>query len=756
MDPKPTPGDARPNPPESAFPFLDLNDPHHPGEESNVAGSLTGAIVARLGVFLGVTILTLAGVVVWTLSLPQIYDATSSIILNLEAPRVLGPSEDAYRILQESPRSRMTFETYLQTQLEVLHSSPVAERVVDQLHLDSMEDFIGPPAAGTTPTAEERRRKAITITLDRLRVIPVPGSMMVRLTFWDENPRRASEVANAVVDAYIDYILEREEMQSSRAVRWLEEQKTQIAGSVAASETALFEFRQRNQLLSRDQGKGVNTSTQRVDGLGIQLTAAEVRRIELQSRRDSTATFMQTYAGDVPTHMAEDPVVQSLRLRLVELAANHADEASHYGPRHGSVIQLKAELEEVQRLLSNEVSGILARLDADLQEAIASEAALRGRLEGQTAEAVERSRIEGEYAQLERRLDDERRLSQLITERLTNTELGSRLKTTNVYRHERAQPPVRPSRPRVPVNIAFGLLLGLFMGTLAAFAADNLDDAIRHEGEIERRTGLHVLGVVPTVRTGRGDVKPAPRSPHRQGLADRYVLEHPQSIYAESFRTIRTNLQFMRRSDGKRSLLVTSASVGDGKTSVSTNLAAAFAATGKRVLVIDTDLRRPCVHAVFGLDNSVGLGQVLVGELALAEAIRPVSDTLFVLGCGPIPPNPSELLASPAFGSLVQVLERDFDILVFDSPPVGVVSDAAILSGLVDDVVLVARAGVTHRRSFLSAVRSLRAVGSKILGCVVNEVDRRSGSYAYYAYRGYGYSSYTHPEKVDPAVDRAG
>ncbi|HCP47392.1 MAG TPA: hypothetical protein DIU15_15225 [Deltaproteobacteria bacterium] len=690
--------------------------------------------------------IVVAAITLFTLAQEKTYTASASMLIGREAPQFLGKAEGDYR-LQAGRRNNRAFERYLETQPHLLRGEPVLGRVVDRYGLDQRPEIGGPPvdSNGVEVPEQERRARAIKWLSKNSRVLPVDGTEIVKIIVSGADPVEVAELANAIVEAYLDYTFHLQRQATTGAIEWLTAEQEGLKNGVREAEGRLYRFREEHQILGRPDEDSENSVVQQVAALSSALTNAEIHRIALQSELDEVKRYLKAQDGDAPPHIQKDSLVQEQRRRVHTLQAKEAQQSAIVGPKHPSLVSLRAELTHSRNALASELERILRGLQSQLDEAYENERMLRDRLDSQTASAVALSRLESEYNQLVLDLRDKRRLASMVSERRTTTELASRLETTNVHQYERAVAPTKPSRPRVGLNITMGVLLGLFLGIMAAVALDQLDDAIRHAPEVEERLGITVLGTIPTVRPANADKKESHKRSERKGYADAYVLTHPTSMFSESFRGIRTNLLFMGPKEDFKSLLVTSAGVGEGKTSVASNLAAILAAANKRVLLIDTDLRRPRAHRVFDLDNDIGIGQVLLGDCSLDEAIRELNSGLHILTAGAHAPNPAEILASAAFNNLARELRRRYDWLIYDSPPLMLATDASILSRLVDGVVMVVRAGVTHRKAFAASARNLRSVNATILGAVVNEVDPRSGfgyGYGYgYGYR-YGYGKY--------------
>jgi polysaccharide biosynthesis transport protein len=286
--------------------------------------------------------------------------------------------------------------------------------------------------------------------------------------------------------------------------------------------------------------------------------------------------------------------------------------------------------------------------------------------------------------------------------------------------------PVSPQRKRA---VLLAAIIGLMLGVLSAVIADRFDDSVQTPDEVRHRLHLAILGSIPRVRDALF------RRTDRQSFR---LMSHaePQSLVAEAFRSLRTNIAFARAHSDLRTIVLTSPGPGDGKSTVACNLATIFAQQGQRTLLIDADLRRAVVNETFAIPRSPGLSDLLVGNARLADVAKAVEvSNLFLLPSGQFPPNPSELLGSPAMRDILEQAKTSFDMVVIDSPPVLAVTDSSVISSVVDGTIVVVRVGKTARDAVRRAVAQLRVVNGRVLGAVLNDVDFRSGVY----YGGYGY-----------------
>lgn len=315
---------------------------------------------------------------------------------------------------------------------------------------------------------------------------------------------------------------------------------------------------------------------------------------------------------------------------------------------------------------------------------------------------------------------------------------------------ERATENRVPVYPRAGVWMLAAFGVGLLLAFVLAYLVEVMDTSVRSVGELERLIGVTALGFLPNITRGTGSRR-STRAPAKgeDFERDTFVIDFPKSTMAESCRSIRTNLIFMGSEQPLRSILVTSAGPREGKTTASVSLAAVMAQSGSTVVIVDSDMRKPRLHKVFGLGGTLGLSSVLMGEASLDDVIQATRvPDLYLIPCGRVPENPAELLQSDRFREFVAELTERFGMVVFDSPPLVPVTDAAIIGAAVDGVVLVARSGATRREMIARAADILRGVNANLLGVVLNAIDvegRRRGGYYYYYYRHYG-EYYGQPE----------
>jgi capsular exopolysaccharide synthesis family protein len=367
-----------------------------------------------------------------------------------------------------------------------------------------------------------------------------------------------------------------------------------------------------------------------------------------------------------------------------------------------------------------------------------------------------------EYENLQSTLGAKKETRAGLLKRRDETGVLNRMEETqsgNVWLVEAAQPPRGPFRPNKKLNILLSLVMGLGLGVGLAFFFEYLDNSIKNGEDLERTAGIPALGLIPTLkRRGHGKVV-AMDSTGRFAPVEMVTHEAPKSHHAEAYRDLRTTLLLSSPDQPPRLLMITSAQPQEGKTVTSLNIAVSLTQIGKRVLILDADLRKPRAHKVLGLSRELGLSSWLAGNVAWQGLVTPTSiPGLSAVTAGPIPPNPAELLASNNFRQLLQDLRTSdsFDHVIIDTPPILAVADPLIVSEQVDGVLLVVQGGETPRQSVVAGIEKLRSAKTHLLGAVINNLPlAEQDSYSYRA--GYRYSYYTHPEtELMPGDDRGG
>ncbi len=715
---------------------------------------------------LGMTAAVGAAVVFWTVRQPKIYQATCTIEYDPNPVSPLGREvEDVANPVSSFWMSREFFST----QNRIISSRTVAERVVISLGLHRDRSYFGVPEGEPWDGASVEDTAALL--QERLTVEAIEETRLVALRVTDQSPERAATLANAIAEAYIAKTLQDRSGSTDRASEWLGSQRDTLRRQLEDSERDLHRFKQEHNILSVSMEDRQNLLASDIQHHNTKLQEARSRRRQLEARLARIRALVQS--DDVEAAAAafpENAALTTMRGELRNKVAEQQSLSARYGVNHQRMQSLQAETDALREQMRRELQGLLRVSEADVAEVRRIENGHRQDLEEAHNAGIELNLREIEYRGLNRERENTAKLYNLVLERTTETDLTRMHQSTHARVLDRALEPTAPVSPKFTSNVAGGVGAGLALGLALAFLLSRLDRRLRSVAEVEQ-TGLTVLGILPRIEEGEEaqpvyarKAKNGARRPRRAAQAagvsrDLFVHTHPMSAAAECCRTIRTNLTFMSADDPIRALVVTSASPREGKTTVTANIAISLAQSGKRVLLVDTDLRRPRVHRAFRVSSARGVTSVIVGEDRLTDVAQPTDvPNVDVLACGPVPPNPSELLHSHRFGDLVREALERYDRVIFDSPPLSAVTDAAVLAPQVDACLIVVKAQSTTRDALASALRQLRDVAANVVGGVFNDVDPRRKGYGgadyYYYYRSEGYYRAADDDHDDEDVHR--
>ncbi|NOZ85834.1 MAG: polysaccharide biosynthesis tyrosine autokinase [Deltaproteobacteria bacterium] len=660
-------------------------------------------------------------VTLYTLKQPKIYRAKTLVLIDRETPSVLSRVKEVVKLGETGFWGQLQ---YLNTQMKIIKSRHIAGKVVDYLNLEDSPDFSGPDPIGTL--------------LGMIDVKLIKDSRLVEIDVENKKPEMAQKLANAVAEEYRKANLERKTKATDDATKWLAVQLDNMLVKLKESEIALYKFKQEHNIVTTSLEDKVTMISRKLDAVSEELTKAESKRRVLEIRYEQLRNLAESKNIQTLAQVLTSPLIEKLRETEAELSKEREGLLKRYKEKHPAVQEVDAKLETVREKILKEVQDVILSVQSDLEAAKETEKKIRQTLQKTKNEALTLSKYEIDYGRLKREADNYQRLYKLLLQRQKESDLTRLLHVNNISIIDKAELPKNPVKPRVGLNILLAFIIGLLGGVGLAFLMEHLDNTLKSQEDVENVVGLPFLGLVPSIKNVNKGNK------HLPGKVDLYVHEHPKSSMAECARTIRTSLLFTTQGKSPLKLLVTSAGPQEGKTLIATTLSVTMAQAGNDTVLIDTDMRRPRVHKIFEMETgSKGLSAALVGECSLDEAIMktPVSN-LDIIPCGPIPPNPAELIGSEAFRELVRKLEGRYQRLVFDSPPVVAVTDAMVLSDVVDGVVLVLKSGRTTRELAKQAKKQLDDVDAKLLGCVMNDVDldsRDYGYYHYYYYHKYGY-----------------
>ena len=659
-------------------------------------------------------------VLIGTLSSSPIYKASTKVLIE----RV-----EAYNLTMMNPYYTSYDPEFYETQYQLIKSTSVAQKVVKMLSLENIYDsyFKGKkisPSGGRT-----KADVLADIISGGIIISPVKNSKIVNISFVSSNPEFATLVANSVATAYIEELLDMRMSSSRYSLEWMAKKAEEEKTKLEKSEMALQEYTKENNIVTL-QDKATLTP-ERLSEVNTQLTRAETRRKEIESlyRAANKVSANLKDAETIPV-IASDPTIQSLRSQIIKAEQNMEELSKKYGRKHPPMIKAEEDLKILQQKRDQEIKRVIGSIKNEYEIAKSNEAGLRGMLSSTKAEAINLNEKFIQYGVLTREVETNRQLYDALIKRMKEQSVTEEIRTVNVWVVEKAEKPTSPVKPRKSLNILLGLIVGLFGGIGLAFFIDYLDNTIKSPDEIEAKLHVPLLGIVPLLES------------KEEGIEE-IILKEPQSLYAESYKTIRTAILLSSASKPPQNIHITSMGPDEGKTVTSVNLATTIARSGYSVLLVDSDLRRPRIHSIFRLNNLSGLSTYLAGATFDIETVfkRPLTN-LSIIPAGPIPPNPSELLGSQRMHELMRVLNEQFDVIIWDSPPLMTVTDSLILSKILDGTILVIKAGKTTYEMVDRGLKVLKGrresdMESHILGVVLNGFDIRKSDQYYYQYYNY-------------------
>lgn len=656
---------------------------------------------------------------------PPVYRAAAKIIITQTAPQVVPDFQ------QVAPLGAGGYwgNEYYNTQYDIIRGRKVAASAAKLLNLHQDSVFLGTDPASLSP--EEALSRAADRITGQVGVSTIPDSLIALIAIDDTDPKRAALLANAVAQAYIAQNLSTALDTADNAEDDLGGQIAELERSLKKSEDELLAFQKENVLLSPRDESGNSITDQRLYSLNTELDQVRRERRELEWQKRQAQLLEKS--GDFLSVPVEEVLKSDLIANLKQDYITAQDELlelrSKYLEKHPLIIRQEERVAWLKENLDREVKNVLGAIEQKYAKAAEQESKLKADLDKTLEDALQEAEKKVRYRQLQRKVDDDEKLFSQVLQRYREISFTKALTGNNVELLEEARTPGAPYKPDLRYSVMIGFLAGLAAGLALAVLFELLDSTLKSEADAEQSFGAPFLGLIPALK------------PEEKESADLYAYRHPKSLLSEGYRSIRTNILFASHAKEPRTLLLTSPSPQEGKTTTALNLAAVMATSGTKTILVDTDMRRPRVHKAVGASNERGLTTVVLGEATIDEVVLATEvPGLFILPCGPIPPNPSEILGGARFREIKEQLMERFDRVIFDSPPVIAVTDAAVLGAQVDGVVLVANAEKTTKDLARQTGLRLRAVNAPVLGVIMNAVNLNSKSYHYaYYYNRYEY-----------------
>jgi len=677
----------------------------------------------RKTVILAVFLLVVITATLVTFILPESYSSMARIKVErdqsdvsfLTDPRMGGPQYDPY---------------FIQNEFETIKSERVLSNVVATLNLN--EEW-GKKYNGGLPF---KTHESIARIKQMMDLQPERNTSFIDIKVYSEKPEEAARLANEIANAYRSYRWETRKLLSMGGIDALEERMKEAEAKVHAAQTNVDGLRERYQ---------ISDAMASADAPTMLMTAETLRRMEA-NRIEIEGQFMQQemlleklqsmprekliYA--LPT-ASPDPILTSLLEQRTLAEQGLIVKQKDFGEQHPEVVKLRSQVEDIKMKINDQVDGILLGLDSRVSAVREQLKKLKEEVEKAKANDIATASKTQPYWEAKRKLEELQRFNQVLAMKIASEKIEVSLpKTTMVEVMDPALPGIRPVKPNKPLNIALGIIIGLVVGVGLAFFIEYLDTSVKTIDDVERSLQSPVLGVIP----------------QNVGLV---LEEGVDSPHAEAYRVLRTNILFSRKDEKLNTIAVVSAGAGEGKSTTVFNLASVFAQSKQRVLIVDSDLRRPTLHKMLGISNGLGLTNYLMKQNTLEEVIQTTDlPTLDFLASGKLPSSSLGILSSAQMKDLINELKRRYDFVFFDSPPIMGVSDASILASEVDMTLQVIQYRRYPQPMNIRAKQLIEKVGGNLVGIVLNNINM-SQDESYYYYSGYYHDYYSRNDDEDAA-----
>ena len=621
---------------------------------------------------------------------------------------------------------------FIQTEFEVIQSEVVLGTVIEQLKLN--EDWGKRYNGGQKFTVSE----TMALLKRQIDLRPVRNTSLIEIRVYSEKPEEASNLANEIARTYREYRFEQRRKFSQEGIKSLEDRYREYEDKVRSQQNKVDQLRVELKVPDAVVSENMPTillsaeTLRHIEGLRIESEAEYVKQRTLLDQLEKLDPKELTQT--IPTIGVQDNQLNEYLQGLAGVQQKLVSLRKELGPENTEVLKAIAQEEDLKEKISARTSGILKGLQAKVESTMQGLLALSNEVAKAQDSDVAQANKTRPYFEAKRDLEELIRFRQILTTKIAMEKTDLQLPKNSVVEIiDNAKPGLRPVRPNKPLNIALGVIIGLVVGVGLAFFIEYLDTSVKTIDDVERSLGSPVLGVIP----------------QNVGVL---LHEGAESPHAEAYRVLRTNLLFSRKDDKLNTVAVVSAGAGEGKSTTVFNLAAVFAQSGQRVIVVDSDLRRPTLHKMLKVTNNIGLTNYLLKQNTLEEVIQTTSlPTLDFMASGKLPSSSLGILSSAQMRDLITELKQHYDFVFFDSPPVMGVSDASILASEVDMTVQVIQYRRYPQPMNIRAKQMIEKVGGNLAGIVLNNINM-SQDESYYYYSGYYHEYYSRNEDDVPAT----
>lgn len=702
----------------------------------------------RIRLFGAVAAAVLLATILITLHATPKYTGTANVMLD--------PRKEQVTNVQDVLSGLPADSSVVDTEVEVLKSRHLAERVVKALNLEndpefnaavrkptglgaviaSVTSFLGaatPDQVKLSPIeAQKQHERVVDAVLHNLSIKRAGLTYVIDVSFESTNAAKAATIANKFSELYLLEQLEAKFEATQQATKWLNDRLGELRGQVLSDEAAVQQYKIANNLLS---ASGTSLTEAEISNYNQSLAQAKAQVAEDQARLDTAKRQLANGStGDDVGEALNSPVIMQLRAQRAQVSGQVADLAGRYGERHPEMLKAKRQLSDIDSQIQAEIKRIISNLEAKVQVSRQRAAAIGGSLGGAKGALETNNRATVKLNELERTAEASRTLYESYLNRYKETSTQQGIEQSDARVVSKAKIPTSQSSPKVALNLALGVLLALGAGVGAAAIAEMLDAGLATAEDVERRLETSYLGSIPHLASvAEGD----PMSPID------YVVAKPLSSFSEAFRNLRTSILYSRLGEPVTVVAITSSLPGEGKTTTSICLGRACALQGQRVIIVDCDLRRRTVNRLLQNDPKLGLLEVLSGEATLQQAVTIDKDSgVHVLPLAKSAFTPKDVFGSSAMDRLISDLRGKYDLVILDTAPVLPVADTRVLAPKADAVVFLSRWRKTPQHAIEAAFRLLKGTGAHLGGVALTQVDMKQQTKYGYGDPGYYYAEY--------------